>query len=79
MFHAALMIGPWLIEWNSSSLCIPRKCLSRAAILSADVQGSIASITDLDKAVNTIAKVIVYWNTHKSYKTNPDDKRVVRL
>jgi len=37
MFHSALMIGPWLIEWNNSALCIPRKCVSRAALLSADI------------------------------------------
>ena len=30
MFHSALVVGPWYLEWNNSSLCIPRKCYSSA-------------------------------------------------
>jgi hypothetical protein len=30
LFHSALIIGPWYIEWNNSSLCVPRKTYSSA-------------------------------------------------
>lgn len=32
MFHSALIIGPWYLEWNNSSLCIPRKCYSNTGM-----------------------------------------------
>jgi len=30
LFHSALIIGPWYLEWNNSSLCVPRKTYSSA-------------------------------------------------
>jgi hypothetical protein len=71
-FHSALMIGPWLIEWNNSSLCVPRKCLSRAAMLSADVD-AITTLTDLNKLVDDLADAIVDWNTRVHYTATGGD------
>lgn len=65
-FHSALIVGPWLLEWNNSALCVPRKCLSSASLLSADVD-AIDNVTDLDKVVNELAKGIVDWNTRMKY------------
>ncbi len=66
------MIGPWLIEWNNSSLCVPRKCLSRAAMLSADVD-AITTITDLNKLVDDLSNAIVDWNTRVHYSASGGD------
>lgn len=71
MYHSALLIGPWLIEWNNSSLCVPRKVVSRAAILSADVD-AIYNIQDLESAINRISKIIVQWNTTMMYRAAAD-------
>jgi len=50
MFHSALVVGPWYLEWNNSSLCIPRKCYSSAAMLAADLEfGGIQ--LDLEEAI----------------------------
>jgi hypothetical protein len=76
MFHTALMIGPWLIEWNNSALCIPRKCVSRAALLSADVD-AISSIKSLDTVVDNLSKAIIQWNVSKGYKTSGGSKQSV--
>jgi len=64
MFHSALMIGPWLIEWNNSALCIPRKCVSKAALLSADID-SISTDKRVDEVVDILADVITEWNITK--------------
>lgn len=53
MFHSALMIGPWMIDWNDSGICIPRKCVSQAALISADI-GEIASEKKLDEIINNV-------------------------
>lgn len=75
MFHTAIMIGPWLIEWNNSALCIPRKCVSRAAMLSADID-AIHTIKSLDTVVDNLANHIVQWNISKLYKTQGGDKKL---
>lgn len=63
----------WYIEWTDSSLCIPRKIHSGAAILSADVdpihvqlgEGVENSLTIL---ADKLADIICEWNIHKLYK-----------
>eukprot|EP00817_Percolomonadidae_sp_ATCC50343_P002681 CAMPEP_0117421304 /NCGR_PEP_ID=MMETSP0758-20121206/2437_1 /TAXON_ID=63605 /ORGANISM="Percolomonas cosmopolitus, Strain AE-1 (ATCC 50343)" /LENGTH=454 /DNA_ID=CAMNT_0005203377 /DNA_START=147 /DNA_END=1508 /DNA_ORIENTATION=- len=66
-FHSALLIGPWILDWNDSSLCIPRKCVSKYAFYTADLD-SITTIRDVNKVINTLSERIVYWNTHMKYR-----------
>eukprot|EP01080_Neovahlkampfia_damariscottae_P009489 gene9489-1695_t len=66
LFHTALLIGPWLIEWNDSGLCIPRKCLSRSAFLTIDI-GDIKTMENLESVRDKISDVIVYWNANVQY------------
>jgi len=70
MFHSALMIGPWMIDWNDSGICIPRKCVSQAALISADIS-NIGSEKKLDEVADKLAKIICKWNTQKLYKDQP--------
>jgi ribosomal protein L29 len=70
MFHSALMIGPWMIDWNDSGIAIPRKCVSQAALISADI-GTIGSEQKLEEVVDILAKTICRWNTSKLYKDQP--------
>lgn len=60
-----MIVGPWLIEWNNSSLCIPRRCYSSAAVLAVDVDHVLHM--DLDKAVDAISRVICEWNVNHVY------------
>eukprot|EP01080_Neovahlkampfia_damariscottae_P010063 gene10063-2485_t len=76
MFHSALMIGPWMIEWNNSGLCIPRKCVSKAAMLSADID-AISTIKNLEDVADTLSQTIVSWNISKGYQTSGGDKKNV--
>eukprot|EP01080_Neovahlkampfia_damariscottae_P004382 gene4382-7757_t len=67
LFHSALMIGPWILEWNSSSLCIPRKCVSSMALISADLE-AITTTKQIEETVDIIAKHVVKWNCSKIYE-----------
>jgi hypothetical protein len=66
MFHSALVVGPWYLEWNNSSLCIPRKCYSSAAMLAADLDfGGLGF--ELNDTIEKISQVIIDWNVNKVY------------
>lgn len=54
MFHSALVVGPWYLEWNNSSLCIPRKCYSSAAILAADLDKFEKGGFDLQETIDKV-------------------------
>jgi hypothetical protein len=69
------MVGPWLIEWNNSAICVPRKCVSKAALLSADVD-EISATDDIVEIVRKLSEVIVDWNVNMKYKDNGGDKKV---
>eukprot|EP01080_Neovahlkampfia_damariscottae_P008737 gene8737-685_t len=66
LFHTALVIGPWLIEWNTSEICVPRKCTSSSAFLTADIF-EIDSIENFDKIRDKLAYIIFRWNFTKKY------------
>ena len=67
MFHSSILIGNWILEWNDSALCVPRRTLSKAALFCADLE-PITTLEDLDVVINKLADVIVEWNTTKKYK-----------
>jgi len=66
MFHSSIMIGPWLLEWNDSGLCVPRTCVSRAAFFTADLM-TISSSKRINEVRDKIANVITKWNGTMSY------------
>lgn len=67
MFHSAIVIGPWYIEWNNSSLCIPRKCYSGAAMLAADLCIGEQKKLDMVESIDKVASVIIDWNLNRTY------------
>eukprot|EP01080_Neovahlkampfia_damariscottae_P010224 gene10224-2644_t len=73
IFHTALMIGPWLIDWNDSALCIPRKCVSRAAFVSINLD-TIQTLEGLEIVVDKVANSVAKWNGTKFYSAFPGKK-----
>ncbi|KAL9642288.1 hypothetical protein ABK040_007287 [Willaertia magna] len=74
-FHIALSVGCWKIEWNNSSLCIPRTVTGNYSLICADIE-SIASVDELEFVRDKLAEIIVKWNTKVYYKQqngNPDN------
>jgi hypothetical protein len=75
LFHSALAVGPWLIEFNSSGIIIPRKCLSRVAMLSSTVM-TVTTYEQLEQVRDILAEKIVEWNLTKLYKSHGGDRSV---
>ncbi|KAL9648865.1 hypothetical protein ABK040_003795 [Willaertia magna] len=73
MFHTALIVGPWKLEWNDSGLIVPRKIMSQAAVITADID-YISSMDRLDFVIDNLAKVICKWNVTMNYKQTGGDK-----
>ncbi|KAL0483498.1 hypothetical protein AKO1_014559 [Acrasis kona] len=71
---AALIIGPWYVEYNKSNLCVPRKCISGCALFATDLE-TFETQQDIDRVIKTLAKVIVDWNINKTYKSTGGDKK----
>ncbi|KAL9652858.1 hypothetical protein ABK040_010890 [Willaertia magna] len=75
MFHTALVIGNFKIEWNDSALCIPRKIASQSTFLSADIE-EITTANDLEITIKKLAEVICKWNTQYDYfEKSPSNKK----
>ncbi|KAL9644818.1 hypothetical protein ABK040_009276 [Willaertia magna] len=66
LFHSALIVGPWYLEWNDSSLIVPRKCYSGAAVLAADVERCFHG-PQVGQALEKIGQVICDWNATMLY------------
>lgn len=67
LYHTALMIGPWMFEWDESELCIPKKCVSSAAILTADVD-EVYTLKNLEDKLEKLAEKVVEWNVNMGYR-----------
>jgi hypothetical protein len=65
MFHSSLMVGPWLLDWNESGLCVPRMLVSRAAFFTADLME--ISEKCVSEVRDKVADVITRWNGSMNY------------
>jgi hypothetical protein len=63
-----------LIVRNDSALCVPRKVVARAALLTADID-CIATIKEFKDVVDKLAEVICYWNKNMEYKDRGGDDK----
>jgi len=67
LFHTALIIGPFYLEWTDSSLCVPKKMVSSMALLSADIDELAVKKESLEEIIEKIAAVVVDWNMNYLY------------
>jgi hypothetical protein len=68
LFHTALIVGPYYLEWTDSSLCIPKKMVSSMALLTADIDELAVPRENLESTIRKIAEVVVGWNTDFTYR-----------
>ncbi|KAL9643326.1 hypothetical protein ABK040_014781 [Willaertia magna] len=66
MFHTALIIGPWYIEWGDSSIAVVRAKSSAKAVFAVDVC-KITTLEQVAKTIDKIASICAHWNAHKMY------------
>jgi len=68
MFHSSLLIGPWLIDWNESSLCIPKEAKhTNRPFLMLDISDEKYKVKDIAQLQKKLASFIVDWNTKRDY------------
>jgi len=62
--HAALQVGPWLVDWNQGELVVPRPMLSSHLHMVLDLESTI----DLNEEnLKKVCKVISFWNNKIHY------------
>ncbi|KAG2388205.1 hypothetical protein C9374_001055 [Naegleria lovaniensis] len=69
MFHTALIIGPWYLEWNDSSLSTVRKKSSSKAVFAVDI-ARIEGQREVNEAIDSVAQLCTVWNGYKLYEND---------
>lgn len=75
LYYSAIMIGPFILEWNSFEICIPRKCVSKAAVMVSDIETNF-SLSKMDKILPSLAKLIVEYNINYGYHKKGESQNV---
>jgi hypothetical protein len=68
IFHTALIIGPWYIEWNDSGIITPRRSYSANALIAADLN-KVFTGDEINDVVDKMADLMCYWNANVEYNT----------
>jgi hypothetical protein len=63
--HTAIAVGTTIIEWNNSSLVVPRGCYSGGAMLAFDLP-SIKQ-ADVPKAIENLGELMEHFNSTQYY------------
>ncbi|KAL9652261.1 hypothetical protein ABK040_011921 [Willaertia magna] len=69
MFHTALIVGPWYLEWNDSSLSTVRKKSSSKAVFTVDI-AKIEGQKEVNEVIDSIAQLCTVWNGYKIYEND---------
>eukprot|EP01080_Neovahlkampfia_damariscottae_P009380 gene9380-1591_t len=68
MFHTALIIGPFYLDWNSGELCVPKRIMkSQESFFTADVAEMIILNDDMNDVIKKLSIFISHWNINYSY------------
>lgn len=66
--RCAVVIGPFYLEWNETSLVVPRKCFLKAYELVDE--GILLGSCDANEALNRICDIICDFNGKRTYEEN---------
>lgn len=66
VFHTALMIGHLLFEWDENEICIPKKSLSKEALMSTDLETTLP-LKNLNVQLVKLSETIVNWNVSRAF------------
>ena len=68
IFHSALIVGPYYLDWNASELCVPKRIMkSSESFFSTDISEIWIQNYDLEGVIKKISEVIALWNTVYTY------------
>jgi hypothetical protein len=72
MYHTAITIAGKVIDWNDSSLCIPRQWKSEKCVLAADLC-RIKTQEDFNKIIGGTCEKIAEWNSSRIYSRSKNN------
>jgi hypothetical protein len=72
LYHTALSFGPKLLDWNDSSICVPRDWKGARVVLAVDLC-KITNEAEFNIAIDRICERITYWNTYVEYSQNDNN------
>lgn len=75
LFHTAIIVGPFYLEWNDSGICIPRKCTSNTAVIASDLSTELIG-PHVTISLNRLARIICHWNAYKIYNRTDNNCQV---
>eukprot|EP01080_Neovahlkampfia_damariscottae_P009363 gene9363-1574_t len=74
LFHTALIIGPYYLDWTEQELVIPKTVMkSKRSFMSIDV--TEIPVKNIDEIVDSLADVISEWNVYYKYSQMNGDRR----
>jgi len=65
IFHTAIVIGPYLLDWTDGCVCVPRVVADNAALLAYDV--AVIKNVPLNDVIDQLCKLISRWNLTYTY------------
>lgn len=70
LFHVAIIIGPWYLEWSTSEIVVPKlRFASRKALVCFDIPNlTYIKFKEFKKMVKKLVNVIYKWNTKYCYQ-----------
>lgn len=66
IYHFALCVGPWMLEWNETSFVVPKRCVFNAAFYANETGFNMGKL-DSEFAIKQAAKTVSQWNKTKVY------------
>lgn len=72
IFHTAIIVGPFYLEWNNSSLCIPRKCSSSHAKIVSDLTNDLIG-PHVTLSLEHLSRIICHWNANVEYSNTKNN------
>jgi hypothetical protein len=68
VFHTALIVGPFYLDWNESELIIPKTIMkSKRSFMTIDVAEIPIINGDMDEISQKLAEVVHEWNVFHRY------------
>jgi hypothetical protein len=68
MFHTALIVGPFYLDWNSGELCVPKRIMkSTESFFTTDISEMVILNDDMNSVIEKLSDFISFWNVNYQY------------
>ena len=76
LFHTALIVGPFYLDWTEAELVIPKTVMkSKRSFVSIDITEIPIKNGDMSEITHKLAQIIYEWNVYYKYSQMNGDRR----